>query len=235
MRKVKNAARGIPEEETKYTWNKMRNKKEKNCSIIRKRGRRRKKERGRERKRKREGKEERGRERERVSQNILTSSPYIMRRNSSKIWMKRMMNSRMKRAKTISVRFALATMDRSVNPSDISLVRVLLTTEAAWTNTILFGQEQWRIYHRAGRAVAPRFSGVNITLIGGVASVQEFRRFARVSAPLLPNPSYAPGQEGARDGKMHAKKKSPINTNMVTKSRKNSSHEEKLRCDVIHR
>ena len=54
MRKVKNAARGIPEEETKYTWGKMRNKKEKNRSVIRKRGRRRKKERGRERKREEE-------------------------------------------------------------------------------------------------------------------------------------------------------------------------------------
>ena len=38
----------------------------------------------------------------------------------------------------------------------------------------------------------PRFSGVNITLIEGMASVQEFRRFASVSAPPLPNPSYAP-------------------------------------------
>ena len=38
----------------------------------------------------------------------------------------------------------------------------------------------------------PRFSGVNITLIGGMVSVQEFRRFARVSASPLPNPSYAP-------------------------------------------
>ena len=59
----------------------------------------------------------------------------------------------------------------------------------------------------------PRFSGVNITLIGGVASVQEFRRFARVSASLLPNPSYAPegrsqdyskgGAEILKQGKAH--------------------------------
>ena len=36
----------------------------------------------------------------------------------------------------------------------------------------------------AGRVVAPpRFSGINLMLIGGVASVQKFRHFVRVSAP----------------------------------------------------
>ena len=36
-----------------------------------------------------------------------------------------------------------------------------------------------------GGQLPPRFSGVNTTLIGGVVSVQVFRRFARVSAPFF--------------------------------------------------